>query len=145
MIRGSRPSKIPKSIKLVWLFLRQGRLGPAFLTLGEQAMRKIKIVSVWIGISLIFLLVGPMAVGKVSTRDTAFADSWLDGWLDKLKGAPGMTARLSVPCLIRNHHPTVTRKIRTTANPRLKSSGNRSACLWARFTRNPVITPVRSS
>jgi hypothetical protein len=53
-----------------------------------------KIVSVWIGISLIFLLFSPMVVSQVSTRDTAFADSWLDGWLDKLKKAPGTTIQL---------------------------------------------------
>ncbi|KKK57897.1 hypothetical protein LCGC14_3049870 [marine sediment metagenome] len=57
-------------------------------------MGKLKIVSVWIGMSLIFLLVGPMVVSQVSTRDTAFAGSWLDGWLDKLKKPPGTTIQL---------------------------------------------------
>ncbi len=56
-------------------------------------MGKMKIVTL-IGISLIFLLFSPMVVSQVSTRDTAFADSWLDGWLDKLKGAPGTTIQL---------------------------------------------------
>ncbi len=52
-----------------------------------------KIVAL-IGISLIFLLFSPLVVSQVSTRDTAFAESWLDGWLDKLKGAPGTTIQL---------------------------------------------------
>ncbi len=57
-------------------------------------MGKLKIVSVWIRISLIFLLFSPMVVSQVSTRDTAFADSWLDDWFDKLNKAPGTTIQL---------------------------------------------------
>ncbi len=47
-----------------------------------------------IGIPLILLLFSPIVVSQVSTRDSAFANSWLDHWLDKLKNAHGTTIQL---------------------------------------------------